>query len=506
MNQKKELPYNILTVLAALAVLAVIAVYSVANVNHYTAHMESDIASETLLAQVLYQNGHIQPDTWQMSTARRIISAPMLASFLYPLTGFDLNMSMGLACSLMMLALVASMLFFNRQLGLGILESLTMILMALVLSSPSNETQRMLYLYASYYVGHFISMFLVLGIYANMLKTEKISIPGVIITLPLAVVNGFQGTHASMFFYMPLLGTEMIRRAVYFIKKKKCPVGLLSIWVAAVSFAALIMPRFFGSFMDSQVARNIRHAPEKFFDIVLPFAMEVLGYGRLQIIVIAFAAAAIAGYVLAVTKLLDRPELWSILPVFFGVIVVILSTTFTTAESAPRYYLMQVFVVGIGMAVLMTLYKPRFTMWLAAVAVIYGAHSALVFYDGLVVKDSSADSQYQKMAEYMLENGYEYGYSTFDFANAMTVVCNDKVKIRAVNSFGELEGSKWLSDSTWYPPTKDASSPTCYVVSNPRLEEFGQCLDRERPTILYKKEFDDFVVYVTDHDYTIWVD
>ena len=69
--------------------------------------------------------------------------------------------------------------------------------------------------------------------------------------------------------------------------------------------------------------------------------------------------------------------------------------------TAPRYYLMQVFVVGIGMAVLMTLYKPQLTMWLAAVAVIYGAHSAAVFYEDLVVKDRSADSEYHKRPPYI---------------------------------------------------------------------------------------------------------
>ena len=503
---KKEASYKLLTAALALAVIAIVYIYSMANIYHYTAHMESDIASETLLAEVLYENGHMQPDTWQMSTARRIISAPMLASFIYPLTGYDLNTSMGVACSLLIVVLACAILFFNRQIGVGILESLTMLLMALVLSAPANETQRMLYLYASYYVGHFISMFIVLGVYAYMLKNRRISIIGCIITLPLAVVNGLQGTHASMFFYMPILGTEILRRAAYFIKKEKAPSGLVSLWVFAVSFISLIVPKFFGTYMVSDVSRNIRHAPEKFLDIVLPFALEVLGYGRLEILVIIFILAAVAGYIVAVKKLSDRPEFWSIFPILFGVIVVILSTTFSTAESAPRYYLMQIFVVGTGMAVLIDSYKPELTRYLAALAVIYGVFSAISFHEVLIKEDNSGDLEMTRMAEYMLDEGYEYGYSTFDFANAMTVISNNRVKIRAVNSFEEMEGAKWLSDSGWYPPFKEADMPTCYIVSDERSEDFQKFVEREKPLITGQRAFDGFTVYVTERDYTKWVD
>ncbi len=524
---KKTFIYNLLTILAAATVIAVICIYSWGNIYHYNAYMESDIASETLLAKVLYENGHVQPDTWQMSTAKRILSAPMLASFIYPLTGFDLNTAMGLGCSIMMIALVATMLYFGRQLGLGILESLLVILLSLVLSSPGNETQRMLYLYASYYVGHFISMFIVLGVYAGMLKGQKISIPGILITIPLAVLNGFQGTHAGMFFYMPLLGTEVLRVLHLFIKKRRgngeepgndpgetdsdshlspAQEYVITAWVLVVSVISVVVPRFFGSYMVDGVSRNIRHAPEKFFEIVLPFFLEVLGYGRLQLLVYIFVLAALVGYVLAVRNLDKNPELFSIFPILFGVIVVILSTTFTTAEAAPRYYLMQVFVVGAGIAVLMTLYRHELMLILAALVIAYGVHSAAVFYQGLIANDISGDQELARVTQWMEENGYDYGYSTFDHANMATVLSNDRVRIRPVNSFEEMEGAKWLSDSTWYPPAKDASTPVCYVVSEPRLEEFDKFLDREEPKILEKKEFGYYVVYVTDHDYTIWVD
>ena len=504
MDNLKKTFNVILGIIVAVIIVVVVFILSGANIYHYTSHMEADIASETLLAKEIYDNGYSQPDTWVMSTAMRIIGPPRLAAFIYPYTGFDLNVSMGLACSLLMIILVGTMLFFSRQMGLGILESLVMVLLCLVLSESNGETQRMLYLYASYYVGHFISMFIVYGLYARSLKNGKLT-PWVIITLPLAYVNGMQGIHASIFFYLPLFGIECLRRIVLLIKKKKDESLLISFWVAAITAIAFFTAQFLGTYMRSETSRNIRHAPEKFFDVVLPLFKQVLGYGRMQWLVIIFIVIGMAGYILAVANLKEKPWFWAAIPIPCGFITFVLSTTFSTAEAAPRYYLMQVFAVAVGVAMLMNLFKPTVTMWAAVAVAFYGVISAGVFYQDLVQNDSSASSEYVKMADWMEDSGYLYGYSTFDHANTMTVMCNDAVKIRPVNSLDKMEGMKWLSNAIWYPPYKDVAGKTCYVVSKAKEEDFSAFVSDKHPTIVETKEFDSFTVYVLDHDYTLWV-
>ena len=504
MEKVYEPARRVLTIGLLAVLLAVIYVYSCANIQHYTAYMEADIASETLLAQVLYENGHVQPDTWYMSTGRRILSPPMLASFLYGPTGGNLNVSVGVACSIMMILLLASMLYFNRQLGLGLMESLVMVVLSFVLSSPANETQRMLFLYSSYYVGHFTCMFLVLAFYAGALKEDRVYLPHVLITVPLAIVNGAQGMHASMFFYMPLLGAEILRRLTSFVTKKKDEKNSITVWVVAISMLSLISVKIFGDHFAGEVSRNLRHAPEKFFDIVLPFFREVLGYGRMPWLILIFVLTAVAGYAFGIRKFGEKKELWSTLTVPFGVIVVIISTTFTTAEAAPRYYLMQVFCVGIGVALLIELYKHELSLILTALVIVYGAFSALVFNRELIINDHSAETEYAQIADWMEEKGYEYGYSTFDHANTITVISNNAVKVRAVNNFTELKGARWLTDSSWYPPSKDAAGATCYVVSGAHDSEFAEFEKTGKAKIIDKKDFDSFTVYVTDRDYTVW--
>ncbi len=491
----------LLTAVLALVTLAVIIIYSYANIFHYTANMDADIAAETMLAQVLYQNGHIQPDTWFASTANRILGAPLLASFIYPLTGFDLNIAMGLACSIMIFVLVATMLFFCRQIGFSTLESLVAVLLMLVMSSPSDDTQRMLYLYASYYVGHFICMFLLLGFYAMALKMRMVPLFVFVITIPMAVLNGVQGMHANMFFYMPLLGTEILRRIVLFLKKKKADSNVVTIWVILVSAISLVCTKIFGGHMG-ETSRNIRHAPEKFVEVVWPMFKEVLGYGRWPLLIILFIVLAIAGYLLMASNLKEKPELWSALPILFGVIVTVLAMTFSTIEVAPRYLLMQVFVVGVGTSLLMHLFKPEMSYLLALLVLAYGVNSAFFFYEALIVGDSSFRSEYVQVTDWMMENGYTYGYSTFDHSSVMTVMSDDKVKVRPLINMNKLEPLCWDTDKTWYPPYRDASEKVCYVVSQARTEDFQAFVEREHPQILETKAFDVFVVYVTDHDYT----
>lgn len=496
---------RVLSVALIVVALCVFFVYAFANMEHFTATMESDTASETLLAEVLYNNGHVQPDTWQMSTGQRIIAPPMLASFIYPFTGFDLNLSMGIATTLLVILFLASMLFFNRSIGLSFLESLVAIVLTLVLYAPQSEIQRHLFLYAAYYVVHFTCMFFVLGIYARALKKDRLPVVLAIITVPLAIINGMQGMHASLFFYMSLLGTELLRRIVLFIKKKKSSIWV-TLWVVVISLGSVVSFKVFGTHMVSDVSRNLRHAPEKFFDIVFPFFKSVLSIDRFPVVVAILIVLGIMGYVLAALKLGSLPELWSALPIPFGVVVVILSTTFTTAEASPRYYLMQVFVVAVGVALLIHLFKPDMTMWLSLLVIFFGITSATAFYNYLIKGDHADESDEMQVVRFMQDNGYEYGYSAFDYANMMTVMANNSVKIRPVNSFAEMEGSKWLSDSTWYPPYKSADGAVCYVVSEARLDDFNEFVSSHSPVITDTQQFGRLTVYVTDRDYTVWAD
>lgn len=572
--------------------------YADANINHYTAKMDSDIASETLLGPLMYENGFVQPDTWIGSTHRYLIYPSNLASLLYPLTGFNMNLSMGIACTVMMLIMTVLFVVYLKQIGFSFVAALSAVIISFTLMRSSDDIQSMLFVYAAYYVIHFITLLVLLIFYNHALKKGKVPVWVIVLTLALAVVNGVQGMHACLFCYMPLLGVEILRVLVAAVKKRcrKTTVqadeqasagtevgdrrenasaeggvrgenasaeggvrgvvatkdGMLQefailLWLFVISIVALVSTRFTGA-ADLGTSRNIRHAGEKFAEYVWPFFLDVISFGKMSVLVAIFCVLAFIGYIFAVKKILAGASgLLSTFVFLIGTVVFMLSTTFTTAEAAPRYYVEILFVVGIGVGLFIDAVSGRagaataarssedenggglacgslaakLARACAAVAVkparicvvvvaglvlVYGIGKTSLFYNDLVKDDNSVEHTTAKIAAWMQENGYEYGYSTFDYANNITVVSNNKVKVRAVNSMEECYGAKWLSDKTWYPPSKDSDGPTCYIVSEVNAEDFSHFLVYSGAYTVDSVEIDGFKVYVLDHDYTEWVD
>ena len=167
---------------------------------------------------------------------------------------------------------------------------------------------------------------------------------------------------------------------------------------------------------------------------------------------------------------------------------------------------MQLLCVGCGFALFMHKVNRKWLVLLAIPVIYIALLSGKDFYNSLIVNDKSDTLETTLVADWMEENGYGYGYSTFDHANYITVMSNNKVKVRAVNSMREMEGAKWLSDKTWYPPVKSSEGPTCYIVTEHLKEDFEAFLERENPTIVTTGTVGNYTIYVLDHDYTIWVD
>ncbi|RKM54496.1 hypothetical protein D6853_13295 [Butyrivibrio sp. X503] len=501
--------------------------YADANIHHYTAKMDADIASETLLSTRIYENGFRQPDTWVVSTHNYVIMAPNLASFIYPIIGKNMNLAMGLAIVVLFLLMARLMYVYLKETELSHVGVISAMILSFSLMRTSDDIQQMFFLYAAYYVVHFITLFLLLILYNRAIEKDKVSLWVFGLTLLLSFLNGLQGMHAALFCYMPLLGVEIVRRFVSFIKKEKQSDFKILGWLLSTAFLSVFATKIVGSYTLG-ASRNIRHAGEKFIEYVWPFFLNVISFENMPVLVALFCVLAAVGYFFVIKELLTsgieslgapaKSPYWSVLAFPFGVIVCMLSSTFTTAEAAPRYYVMILFVVGVGVALFMRGLKKMVeksggcaianyvALAVAALVVVYGMDKAYVFNRELIVNDESSKAVQTEVARWMEDHGYEYGYSTFNHANTITVMSNNKVKVRAVNSMAELQGAKWLSDKTWYPPTKSSEGPTCYIVSDSNDEDFAEFLAAKQPTIIEETEIEDYKIYVLDHDYTEWVD
>lgn len=143
------------------------------NMFHYNYHMNADIASETILGEVIWKSRQLIPDTWYPSTEVRVISAPNMAALFFGLTG-NMVLSAGLACCMMTMLILLSILCFSKAVGMKKTSRLMMAFLCLVIPSGFIMLE-ILYLFAAYYAIHVLVCFFTLGIYALFIKEGKIA-------------------------------------------------------------------------------------------------------------------------------------------------------------------------------------------------------------------------------------------------------------------------------------------------------------------------------------------
>lgn len=504
-------------------VILMAVIYTQANLQHYTAYLDSDIASDTLLAEVLASNHFVQPDTWVGSREVCIISAPNLAAFFYRLNG-NLNFSMGLACVILGALFLVSEGFFLKCAGIGLKGILCAVCLTMVLGTNIHDVLEMFFLYAAYYTSHFISLFLILMIYVSFLRQRAVSGKTAVlvaVSFLFSVVNGLQGMHGTLYLYIPLFVTEFIRKVYFFLKQRhlrysnKTAGFSILVWTFLLLVINLVTIHLSSSGL-SDISRNIRHSWKKFSTVVFSDLLKVLGWDRSYSLILIFVLMGAAGFILAFGKRIYRISkkrnagngddiiLWPFVTIVFSLVVMVAAATFTTFQSAPRYYVPVVILVACGAALFIEEVPVEFG-WIIFIPVcLYGILSVQDCRLSLLVHDYSAGSDESRVCSWMMDNGVNYGYSTFDNANSMTVRSQNRVKIRAVADLATMEGCKWLTDSTWYPPYRNAKQQTAYIVPESLDDHFEEFKNKNHPVITRQKKIGRFTVYVTDQDYTYW--
>lgn len=246
--------------LSLILLIAVLGLFSYANIAHYTAHMDADIAGEAVLAKEIAVNHMRTPDTWYASTEKRIIAPANLGAVFYALTR-DMNLSMGLACTVCLWGLVILMWLFYRRLGMRGAALWAAAALPLVLRVDTSNVLGMYALYAGYYVPLLIGMFAALLWYHRRLTGRRTHALSVLLVI-LAALLGMQGMRGVLMVFLPLLVTEVLRMCFWRTGVTE-GLSLLS-HLLLMTILSFVMARMFSGGM-TETSRNLRHAPEKFF-------------------------------------------------------------------------------------------------------------------------------------------------------------------------------------------------------------------------------------------------
>lgn len=263
------------------AIIIVMGLIICTNLFHYCYKMNSDIASEAVLARLIWESREWIPKSWYPSSELRICSAPNLAALFYGIV-HNLALAMGMACIAMSLGILITGYFFISQFSFNKTQQLVFLLLCLIM--PNHiVTLELFYLFGSYYAVHVMVMFLSLGIYAQLISGKYVHVVWQGLTVILSFVIGMQGVRGLLVLNVPLLATEILRQFYLVYKKTWNKTSMLMVGRFVYSgviagYAGTLFPFS----IEQDMSRNIRNGFVKFFKTVLPDMKDCLGLSDIE--------------------------------------------------------------------------------------------------------------------------------------------------------------------------------------------------------------------------------
>lgn len=118
--------------------------------------------------------------------------------------------------------------------------------------------------------------------------------------------------------------------------------------------------------------------------------------------------------------------------------------------------------------------------------------------DALATTDNLKD--YEEVADFMIEEGIEYGYAEFWDAGRLSLVRDGAVTVGHCYGIENLSMQWWLTSLKWYPPNLPEDMKTAYVVKLHKKEAF-EAQFAEEGAVELSFENESFAVYTSDKNY-----
>lgn len=517
------------------------------NMAKYAQHVDSDIAAEALLAREIWIEKTLTPDDWIGSTERYIFGMPAVASVFYGITG-SMTGAVGIACVLIGAAFCGVFYFSMRKLGLSHMAAATalLILCALPINGIRNDGQMvpfmalLLFVFADYYALHGILMFLTIIFYFHVkyhsAGDHKNVIPEIFCWAFLFVFStaiSMGGQRCLQMVILPMVAVEAVSLFIqsdFFSRTLPKTRYIATCFVGSLLLSGLIGGLRKGQAQYTMYLNDSKEVMERLFITVPASILEgfgIAGNARvgnftslMQMLVWAFLALVIFG--LFFVFVIDRKnvkegskdiaecavhvrqkETIVILLMSLGITAFII--VFTTAEPAHNYFMFSWFVAAVTVAVLTDRMIER-KSWFAYIIILAVCAFALLnikytYADAVTTTDNL--KEYEEVADFMLDEGIEYGYAEFWDAERIALVRDGAVTMGCSYTMDDLKMYWWITSMKWYPPALPEEMKTAYVVRTERKDSFlAQFTDGEKMELGFENEL--FSVYVSDRNYVTY--
>lgn len=529
MEKKKLVKKSIIwEILIGILLVVYLGIFAYLNLAKYAQHVDSDIAAEALLAREMWVEKTLTPDNWISSTERRIFAMPAVAAVLYGMTG-SMQMAVGIACVLIAALFFFVLYRFLNKIGISRTAALTgvLILCAVPINGIRNEGQMvpfvslLLFLFAEYYVFHCILLFLSVAFYLhlkekaqnrNTLSVGDIIIWGLLFVLTVMLALG--GQRCLQMVILPLVLYETV---ALFIESdgfvKKISKNRLLVTGYAISYLlafaiTLVYDRQANYTMFLQTPGEILNRVFITVPAALLEGFGIAGNAKvgsfaslMQLLVWAFLALVSYGLISVLRKRnvvsAKQKEALLLLLTSLGISAGIICIT--TAEPAHNYLMVSWFVALLVVALLVDCFREKKSIFadviLLAVCVFAVLNLKYTWLDAVTTTDNL--KEYEEVAEFLVEEGIEYGYAEFWDAERICLIEDGAVTMGHAYAIENLEMYWWLTSTKWYPPDLPEDMKTAYVVKNAKRAAFEAQFDAEEAVEL-QFENGSFAVYISE--------
>lgn len=501
-------------------------IFSYLNLMKYTQHVDSDLAAEALRAREIWLEKTLTPDDWYDSTERHIVSMATLAALFYGMTG-SMTLAVGIACVLIGAVLGGVIYWFFRRIGLSRLAGLTalLVLCAIPVNGLRNDGQMVpyvmlsLFLFADYYALHSILAFLSIAFYLDLRKKKpgwKEAMAGFFLfgyTLALAL----GGQRCLQMVILPMVTVEIVSLFIEsdgFSHRLEKNRFYASGMVAGLLFAWLLSGFYKGQADYVLFLSKPGQVMERLFITVPAAILECFGLAGNALVgnfaslmqMLVWAFLVLVGYGLfhifggksQVPK--EQSTTLVILSASLGITAFIVA--FTSAEAAHNYFLFAWFIAIVTVGILIDSFRRK-KAWFADVIVLAVCVFAVLnirytYVEAVTTRDNLRE--YEEVADFLVEEGIEYGYAEFWDAGRLGLIRDGAFTMGHSYRIEDLKMYYWLTSSKWYPPNLPEEMKTAYVVRNEKKEIF-EAQFAEADAVYAAFENETFTVYISDRNF-----
>lgn len=511
--------------------LVLIFLLSIAAWTKSAAFMNSDMASELLLAKECFLNKTFFPTSWYYSTELRVLNTQIISAPLFLFTN-NLKVIKLLTVVICTLFLPLSMYYLLKSLKIQI--KWLVWLGCLLITIPFSITMWNFVQLGNYYIPHYCTAFVYTSLFLQILfNKENIKRFNIVISVFLIIsfISGLSGIRHILYFIIPLFVTQIIysindTNNVSKLTLKSLLIENKNNFYVLLSFVCCIVGYLFNTFVLSKIYSFASYMNTAFtsigdvsFSDLHSFFLRFFGYqnkvsvftpnGAVNIFLYIFYACFL---IILVKEIKNKP--WTNTKYFlvFFVVLSILNTFIITKTDYEERYLSLILIYIIPVVILL-FYINKNTilkyLMLFCFAVSLLTSTYVTLETVICTKDENDKSG---VTRFLINNKYNYGYATFWNANVFTYLTNDKIKIANLKSQKDedeneikslsntFECEYWLTPSSYYNDDFALNEPVILITSQKEYEKTPNANLFKNGTLIYKDKY--YLIYEYENNAT----